>query len=71
MEKYAKLYHKSAAKKLNIPFASSCLSEITFSYKHPTGRKVGKLECDGDMLILRYKGGYIMNPELDKLIVIK
>ena len=50
---------------------SGCLSEITFSYKHPTGKKIGKLEYDEDMLILRYKGGYIMNPELDKLIVLK
>jgi hypothetical protein len=56
---------------LNIPVVSSCLSEITFSYKHPTGRKVGKLEYDEGMLILRYKGGYIMNPELNKLIVLK
>jgi hypothetical protein len=57
---------------LNIPVVSGCLSEITFSYKHPTGKKIGKLEYDDDdMLILRYKGGYIMNPELDKLIVLK
>jgi hypothetical protein len=56
---------------LNIPVVSGCLSEITFSYKHPTGKKTGKLEYDDDVLILRYKGGCIMYPELDKLVVLK
>lgn len=48
---------------------NKCLSDITFSYKHPTGKIIGKLEYDEDVLILRYNGGVIIYPEIDKLII--
>ena len=44
-----------------------CLSDIEIEYKHPTGKKKGKLKYDDDdeTLILDYKGGYITLPSIE------
>ena len=43
------------------------LSDIEIEYKHPTGKKKGKLKYDDDeeTLILDYKGGFITLPNIE------
>ena len=44
-----------------------CLADIEIEYKHPTGKKKGKLKYDDDdeTLILDYKGGFITLPNIE------
>ncbi len=43
------------------------LADIEIEYKHPTGKKKGKLKYDDDeeTLILDYKGGFITLPNIE------
>jgi hypothetical protein len=44
-----------------------CLADIEIEYKHPTGKKKGKLKYDDDdeTLILDYEGGFITLPSIE------
>tara|TARA_R110002049_G_scaffold103826_1_gene250177 strand:+ start:135 stop:389 length:255 start_codon:yes stop_codon:yes gene_type:complete len=44
-----------------------CLADVEIEYKHPTGKKKGKLKYDDDdeTLILNYKGGCITLPSIE------
>lgn len=50
------------------------VSELEIQYKHPSGKRKGRLmyeDDDSEYLILKYDGGFISLPELDKCKVIK
>tara|TARA_B100000768_G_C11232061_1_gene355522 strand:- start:82 stop:387 length:306 start_codon:yes stop_codon:yes gene_type:complete len=66
MIEFAKYYHNE---QLNLSGVSKrCLADIEIEYKHPTGKKKGKLIYDDDeyqTLMLKYDGGFINLPNIE------
>jgi hypothetical protein len=63
-----KLIETDRAEQLKLHIVSKrSLADIEIEYKHPTGKKKGKLKYDDDdeTLILDYKGGFITLPNIE------